>query len=469
MCIRDRREQFDWLLGPSYPALGRWTVLVLIFMVSYDWFFSKGVLTMCADMCQGAIGTMAGLALFPSPAAGRWSSPVALETHSAAQPLTIEKIIHQTYKTRDNLPAAWNATPAVWQQMHPGWKYMFWTDVTMREFVSKEYPWFLGTFDSYEFPIQRADAIRYLAIHHYGGMYADMDLQPLQSIEPYLRGADVVAFETPNLGLTNMILAGRKNSPFFKCTIAQLMGRQKMWHFKLAPYKGWKILSSSGPAFWWAMGSSAICGKHFEAEASNQESLRLLAPSFMGRCSLCKGDVSLCQKHGVLKHLVGNSWHAHAKKNTGISHFIFLCQPGVAACLIGGFLKIILTALEFYLSCSKERVPLSSRLGQGVPLLDIGVRDSHKKDDDETRQLALEDPGEAGVTRRVSTKSEPSSPSTISEQSSPELGPIRGAGHRQARAGTERTQVKAELQNQAFRFLILVVLCSLLMARGIGN
>ena len=85
---------------------------------------------------------------------------------------------------------------------------------------------------------QRADAIRYLAIYHYGGIYADMDLQvrcwlrangvatylathcvvlystqcvpmqPYESVEPYLRGTDTVVFETPNLGLTNMILAG---------------------------------------------------------------------------------------------------------------------------------------------------------------------------------------------------------------------------------------------------------------------
>lgn len=52
-------------------------------------------------------------------------------------------------------------------------------------------------------------------------------------MEPYLKGSDVVVFETPNLGLTNMILAGRKGSRFYQCTIAQLMGRQTMWHHKV--------------------------------------------------------------------------------------------------------------------------------------------------------------------------------------------------------------------------------------------
>ena len=49
-------------------------------------------------------------------------------------------------------------------------------------------------------------------------------------MEPYLQGADVVVFETPNMGLTNMILAGAKGSEFYKCSIAQLMSRQTMWH-----------------------------------------------------------------------------------------------------------------------------------------------------------------------------------------------------------------------------------------------
>lgn len=37
------------------------------------------------------------------------------------------------------------------------------------------YPWFLDTFDGYPFPIQRADAIRYFVLAHYGGVYLDLD------------------------------------------------------------------------------------------------------------------------------------------------------------------------------------------------------------------------------------------------------------------------------------------------------
>lgn len=50
-----------------------------------------------------------------------------------------------------------------------------WTNEKSRDFIAKEYPWFLDTFDGYKYPIQRADSIRYFVLAHYGGTYIDLD------------------------------------------------------------------------------------------------------------------------------------------------------------------------------------------------------------------------------------------------------------------------------------------------------
>lgn len=50
-----------------------------------------------------------------------------------------------------------------------------WTDAKSRELIATEYPWFLNTFDNYSQPIQRADAIRYFVLNHFGGIYIDLD------------------------------------------------------------------------------------------------------------------------------------------------------------------------------------------------------------------------------------------------------------------------------------------------------
>ena len=50
-----------------------------------------------------------------------------------------------------------------------------WTDEKSLAFIAAEYPWFLDTFVGYSQPIQRADAIRYFVLAHFGGIYIDLD------------------------------------------------------------------------------------------------------------------------------------------------------------------------------------------------------------------------------------------------------------------------------------------------------
>jgi hypothetical protein len=50
-----------------------------------------------------------------------------------------------------------------------------WTEKASREFIEKEYPWFLQTYDVYRYPVQRVDAVRYFLLLHYGGIYLDLD------------------------------------------------------------------------------------------------------------------------------------------------------------------------------------------------------------------------------------------------------------------------------------------------------
>lgn len=43
------------------------------------------------------------------------------------------------------------------------------------EFMRKEFRWFLSTYKSYKYPVQRVDAMKYFVLRHYGGIYIDMD------------------------------------------------------------------------------------------------------------------------------------------------------------------------------------------------------------------------------------------------------------------------------------------------------
>ena len=61
-------------------------------------------------------------------------------------------------------------------------------DSTLRELIASDYPWLLPTYDAYPYDTQRWDASRYAILHKYGGVYADLDLQPVRRIGALLEG-----------------------------------------------------------------------------------------------------------------------------------------------------------------------------------------------------------------------------------------------------------------------------------------
>ena len=96
----------------------------------------------------------------------------------------------QTWKSTTDLPLRFNYWRASWLRYHPTWHHDFWDDAANRAFVAKHFAWFLPTYDSYEKEICRADAVRYCYLYQFGGVYADMDFEALQSLEPLLTQYD---------------------------------------------------------------------------------------------------------------------------------------------------------------------------------------------------------------------------------------------------------------------------------------
>jgi len=340
--------------GTSVHQILIWTIVVAISIKSYNTL----MLTCCglsAEVFYNAMGSVA-IHSFP-PTNDIMTNDNLVHCGGAGQPkcnVRIEKVIHQTYKSEALLPIDhpnWAETPQRWKESHPEWKYIFWSDQSSREFINKEYPWFMTTFDSYKKPIQRADAIRYFALFHYGGLYVDMDLTPKMNIEALLQGpslspagsslippphclplgSDVVLFETPNLGLTNMIMASKKGGKFIQCVTHNLKYNQHKWSKFFGPAFG--IMTTTGPTFLWGMTAATNCGRYFQ---SADERLRIVTPQVMGRCSCCK--VNCDSSMGILNHLVGSSWHTI---EAVFLQQMFLCNPAPQMVFLITIFKLI--------------------------------------------------------------------------------------------------------------------------------
>lgn len=133
----------------------------------------------------------------------------------------IPQILHQTWKTR-KVPERFRAWTESWERHNPRWTRMFWDDRTLLEFVAAHYPDFLGTFCSYQNGVMRADAGRYLLLHHFGGVYADIDCECVAPFDPIMDENRVVlcrepgshsAEQAPLRGLPYLLFNGTMASP----------------------------------------------------------------------------------------------------------------------------------------------------------------------------------------------------------------------------------------------------------------
>jgi len=96
--------------------------------------------------------------------------------------MKIPKIIHQTWKTND-IPEELTSCVESWKKLNPNWKYILWTDKEMDSFVEKHFPEFYKTYTTYPSGIFRADLFRLLAIYKMGGVYVDLDMKCIKSLD----------------------------------------------------------------------------------------------------------------------------------------------------------------------------------------------------------------------------------------------------------------------------------------------
>jgi hypothetical protein len=102
--------------------------------------------------------------------------------------LSIPHIIHQTWKSHE-VPEPLARFQARWRELHPGFQYRLWSDADNDAFVRSEYPDLYGLYRSFSREIYRADLARYLYLAHFGGVYIDLDIEPLRPLDAFLAGA----------------------------------------------------------------------------------------------------------------------------------------------------------------------------------------------------------------------------------------------------------------------------------------
>lgn len=300
-------------------------------------------------------------------------------------------IIHQMYKN-EALPEAWAETPARWQRMNPGYKYMLWTDQELEELIATHYPWFLPVYRAYPNNIQRSDSSRYFLLHRYGGVYADLDIVATRSIDRLIagerwrvrgfpRGCVLAASRaghrragheallplTPNIGITNAVMASTPGHDFFSFVTNELGRYSKAW-YHLSRHV--TIVSSTGPTFLW----SAFL--HYRGAAS----IALVPSDVWGKCTVCHPQCAEVAG-SFFRHLSGGSWHTADSKainNAILCHPILLMILGalVASAALRRVLWLPLTSV-ICLYAVQDHVDIDMWFAPFAWLMGLGAHPAH--------------------------------------------------------------------------------------------
>lgn len=104
-----------------------------------------------------------------SKAKARYLSPAKLLERPISKDLqTIPKLFHQSWSSTE-LPAKFERWSATCRRAHPDWEWVLWTDKDNEELVKTHFPWLLKTYKALPGVIYRADLVRNLYMHMFGG------------------------------------------------------------------------------------------------------------------------------------------------------------------------------------------------------------------------------------------------------------------------------------------------------------
>ena len=169
----------------------------------------------------------------------------------------IPKIIHQLWsETNEPLPEIFRLFGESWKENHPDWKYEFWDNDRMNRFVQDFYPQYWETYQSFQYDVQRWDAVRYLILYRIGGMYVDFDTECLRphnelfadktccfSMEPK---SHAIRYNKQLL-FSNSLMVSTPNHPFMKKIIETVFSYTPKTAALTAKQRGLEIMTTTGP------------------------------------------------------------------------------------------------------------------------------------------------------------------------------------------------------------------------------
>jgi len=129
--------------------------------------------------------------------------------------VVIPKFLHQVW-VGPPVPEQFAEWAAEWKRMHPSWVYLLWLDADLASFTMTNQRLYddaeqIAGPSANQF---RADLARYEILYRYGGVYVDLDCEPLRPLDPLLDAEAFVGWETDLVWANNAVMGAEPFHPW---------------------------------------------------------------------------------------------------------------------------------------------------------------------------------------------------------------------------------------------------------------
>ncbi len=164
------------------------------------------------------------------------------------------KVIHHIFLNYSGTPKDFTWCTDSCKIVNKDFEFIQWNASMVENLIRRRYPWFIETYLSYPYGIQRADVARYFILHSYGGTYMDMDTSCYDPLEELLGATSFFSQDSKKLqclfpagdpkSVSQWTIICQKEADFLSFMITRLP-RFPHWYF--VHYL--TIMLSTGPLF----------------------------------------------------------------------------------------------------------------------------------------------------------------------------------------------------------------------------
>lgn len=216
----------------------------------------------------------------------------------------IPKIIHQIWIGPDAPPREFWNWQKTWQEMHPEWEYILWTDTEVNELqlVNQD------LYDAQQNYGAKADILRLELLDQFGGLYVDIDCECLHSFDTlhhlvdFYIGFFQVNFLRSSARVNNAVIGASPHNPLIKQAISMLSSIKNS-----RAHTEDEVVEQTGPSF-----ITKVIKNHIY---STKGIATLLPANYFYPWSGTRRKMKLLvQPETMAIHYYAGTWHEHKKR-----------------------------------------------------------------------------------------------------------------------------------------------------------